>query len=191
MSGEKTSSLSKAVLGMKFMKRKEEIKAKEYQERQKIHNLQNGNWLSSKSDQPSSSSVISSVAETKDSASIDCSREVTDLYSTLPGRRSFNGANKAVEKYYQQIINTKYYEAYSKKIKEGEGDVEGSNEARDKEIDYEKLISLPRGPSQGKRPLLSLQQEERGNKKQKVSLQKDGKGKFHILKTKNKSLRAK
>jgi hypothetical protein len=186
MSSEKTSSLSKAVLGMKFMKRKEEIKAKEYQERQKIQKLQSGDWLSSKSDPP-----LSSLAEveTKDSSLVDCSREVNDLYSTLPGRRSFNGANKAVEKHYQQIINTRFYEAYSKKIKEGGVDVD--NSTADVEIDYEKLISLPRGPSQGKRPLLSLQQEERGNKKQKFSLQKEEKPKFHIVKSKNKSFRAK
>jgi hypothetical protein len=71
-----------------------------------------------------------------------------DFAAQLPGRRSFNGCNKAVERFYESRMEEL---KYKKKIS-----VEPSNTISDEEMlkRYENLIGLPRGPNQGQRPAM-------------------------------------
>ena len=152
--GKPQLGLSKSVMSMKFMKKKEEVEAKEKEERMMIQKLQSGDWVAS----PSAATMKDGSKSTEVTQNLNCVRESQDLYSCLPGRRSFNGCNKAMERHYQQIIDAKYFETYGK-------NTANETEAPKEEIDYEKLVSLPRGPNQGKRPAISLQQEEKAKKK--------------------------
>lgn len=66
----------------------------------------------------------------------------------LPGRRSFNGCNKAVERYYESKMEDLKYN-WKKAASSS-----SSTSATDEEIlkRCENLIGLPRGPNQGLRP---------------------------------------
>ena len=75
-----------------------------------------------------------------------CTKEEHDFMSALPGRRSFGGANKAVERNYEQMMDEKRFDKASERA--------SKNSVSDTEMlaRYENLIGLPRGPSQGARP---------------------------------------
>jgi hypothetical protein len=163
-SGENRVSLSKSVLSMKFMKKKEEIEEKEKKEKQLLQKLQDGDWLNQSTQAPKEVKSTQSAQQ-----KLECVRESQDLYSSLPGRRSFNGCNKAMEKNYQQIIDAKYFEHYKGKSDQV---ADPSPQANTEEIDYEKLVSLPRGPNQGKRPL-----NPKANQQHQQPYQQDGNAK--------------
>lgn len=175
--------LSKAVMGMKFMKKKEEVEQKERQEKKLLKELESGNWLvdSVKSSSASVKSKPNIVHKNK----LHCVRETQDLYSTLPGRRSFNGCNKAMERHYQQIIDTKYFDVYMKMRAENKISDEGNGsevedpsltevkrrlQVEEDNIDYDKLVSLPRGPNQGKRPTYERKEETENVQRKKQKL---------------------
>lgn len=137
-SASTNATLSKSVLGMKFMKRKEEAKVNEEKALEKYNQINNdSNWVANA--EPSVMEVEPSDANEP----LKCVKDDVDLYSSLPGRRSFGGFNKAVEAHYQQMINRDRFETKAK-IK---------NEVTDEEMfqRYETLVGLPRGPNQGKR----------------------------------------
>lgn len=118
--------LSKSVMSMKFMKRKDELANSLAVEQKTLLHLQGGDWLN----------------ETSSGTGVQVVREHLDLYSALPGRRSFGGANKAMERYYTSVMDGTSSTSLPAK------------EEDDEEIlkKYADLVSLPRGPAQGKRP---------------------------------------
>ena len=90
-------------LRMRFMKKREEdseIAAQEELKRQKLlnpesvvsaSNLSNGHGIK--------------TANLTHHKILVCTREMTNLYSALPGRRSFGGFNKPIERNYDMILN--------------------------------------------------------------------------------------
>ena len=123
-------SLSKGVLSMKFMKQKE-VEATKKQE-------QAENTKKQEIETPSTHET--GVATVVNS-------ENWSYFATLPGRRSFNGCNKAVERYYENRMEELNY----KKKKEKTTNIETISD-EDMIKKYENLIGLPRGPNQGQRP---------------------------------------
>lgn len=125
--------LSKSVMSMKFMKKKEEAVINEAAEQLKFEQINNSsNWVSNAMD----------VEE--DDGPLCCIKDTSDTFSALPGRRSFGGFNKAVEKNYQQVIDRKRFQ------KEAQPEVALENE-EEMLLKYDSLVSLPRGPNQGVR----------------------------------------
>ena len=128
--------LSKGVLSMKFMKQKESDKG------------------------TTQESVIKNMEVVTKSASsiLVCSTEHFDFTASLPGRRSFNGCNKAVERHYEQVLDDLNYKRKTSTAK--------TDTISDKEMlkRYESLIGLPRGPNQGKKPdNRSINKQDIGN----------------------------
>lgn len=120
--------LSRSVMSMKFMKRKEVEAAPAPAEEINSNTTENVTMMDVVEAQSSSSSVYQ--------------KDDTDVFQHLPGRRSFGGVNKVVEFHYQRAFDpTKGRETITKTI-------------NDEEMlkRYENMISLPRGPSQGERP---------------------------------------
>mmetsp|Transcript_15698 Transcript_15698/g.26329 ORF Transcript_15698/g.26329 Transcript_15698/m.26329 type:complete len:176 (+) Transcript_15698:41-568(+) len=111
--------LSSGVLNMKFMKKKE---------------LLASNNTSSKATHPV---VLASQESLFIKDELDCA-------ASLPGRRSFNGCNKAVEKHYDQMMETLNYKTKISPHKASEDDIALLKK-------YENLVGLPRGPNQGKK----------------------------------------
>lgn len=78
-----------------------------------------------------------------------CINEDFNFSSALPGRRSFNGCNKAIERHYDnQLDDLKYYNNNKIKVKVME---DKTNMTEDMIKMYEGLVGLPRGPNQGQR----------------------------------------
>jgi len=89
---------------------------------------------------------------------LQCTFEKTSLWTALPGRRSFGGFNKVIEKWHSSVMDTRRQEArYEDKDKGGGGSASGSAMLEDEDMlkKYENLVSLPRGPSMGGRPVKS------------------------------------
>ena len=77
----------------------------------------------------------------------------TDLYSILPGRRSFGGFNPITEQNYQKSMeDMKFEKAVEKAQKSTISDEEMLKR-------YEGLIGLPRGPNQGKAKVTSISKQ--------------------------------
>ncbi|RYH18872.1 hypothetical protein EON65_26755 [archaeon] len=130
-------ALSKSVMSMKFMKRKEDEKNQAQDQRAQLQKLQIGDW---------SSSALNDDKPSGGEGALKFVRDYTDLYAALPGRRSFNGCNKAVEKHYYSIVSDKYEQ---KKQKDANKETIDDEEMVQR---YQELVSLPRGPGQGKKP---------------------------------------
>eukprot|EP01031_Cornospumella_fuschlensis_P031605 gene31605-38197_t len=133
-------ALSKSVMSMKFMKRKEDEKSQVKETKAHLEKLQVGDWFASD---------VSTKGTSASSGKVTLVRDYTDLYAALPGRRSFNGCNKAVEKYYYSIVSDKYEE---KRQETSNKDVIDDEEMVQR---YQELVSLPRGPGQGRKPVHS------------------------------------
>lgn len=133
--------LSKSVMGMKFMKRKDEAVALEQQERVKFEQINNTSWIV---DESSDSAMLVEDAAEGDSGELQVAVEEVDVFSALPGRRSFGGFNKAVEKHYEQMVDHKRFQRAAKQPESAVGDEEML-------LRYETLVGLPRGPNQGLR----------------------------------------
>ena len=127
--------LSKSVMSMKFMKRKEEAAIQESEETLKRKKILEMQWISR----------AESVA---DADAVLCVKETNDLLTAMPGRRSFGGFNKPVERNYQQAMDAIRFDSTVSSSKE-----EKSKTITDEEMleRYESLIGLPRGPQQSKR----------------------------------------
>ncbi len=75
-----------------------------------------------------------------------CSREEDDPRTVeVPGRRSFGGFNKSVERHYQSVLDEMNFDKMAKKVE--------NKTISDEEMlsRYENLIGLPRGPNQGRK----------------------------------------
>jgi hypothetical protein len=168
-------SLSKSVMGMKFMQR-QSVTTNAAVSNTKVNQKQGATsgdtWFrtdhfvseynESTETAPSSSSsnirnnsllVFDSNGKSRE-IKVMSGRDEVDVYARLPGRRSFNGCNRTVERNYQQIIDSKYIEKQNvKDERKAQKDIESGNLITDEDMAerYEELISLPRGPNQGKR----------------------------------------
>lgn len=134
-SGEKVV-LSKSVMSMKFMKRKEEAVVQEKAEQLKYEQISDSNWIA---EDNSTTMDVDAV----DDGPLQCIKDNANTFSALPGRRSFGGFNKAVEKHYQQVIDHKRFQRTV--LPESMVDEEEMLQR------YDNLVSLPRGPNQGLR----------------------------------------
>eukprot|EP01036_Dinobryon_divergens_P027459 gene27459-36236_t len=128
--------LSSSVMSMKFMKRKEESDIQRAAEREKLSQLKE-KYLSN--EDFNDSSVGTSAERTNEFA---ISSGVADASLYLPGRRSFGGFNKAVEKHYQSVV----LDDINSSRRENDGVTITDEEMLQR---YENLIGLPRGPNQG------------------------------------------
>ncbi len=170
--------LSKSVMSMKFMKRKneasEESDVVEAMKRSKViaGNPQLSSELGGVENKTSSvektlqqmqvlnsareanrvevsnalSSALRSDLSAENGQSLQCTYESTNMWSALPGRRSFGGFNVVVERWYASVMDTRHHEA-----KYGSKDSSADDEEMLRK--YEKLASLPRGPSLGAKPV--------------------------------------
>jgi M-phase phosphoprotein 6 len=129
-------TLSKNVMAMKFMKRKADNDQTSLEEEEKRKRLFDSHWPVADRD----------ATDNDDSGRTGQSRfkkETDDLMAALPGRRSFGGFNKAVERHYEQIMDEKRLNRAAERA--------NKNAVSDEEMlaRYESLIGLPRGPNQG------------------------------------------
>lgn len=187
-------ALSKSVMGMKFMQRQPAAEESKQKIAEKIaatvaaNTTNDDSWFrtdhftsehnnSLDAPSPTSSSrarsktvVVSDSNGKSREISVVSARDEVDVYARLPGRRSFNGCNRAVEKYYQQIIDSKYIEKQSRKEERTtEKDIESGMLITDEDMAerYEELIGLPRGPNQGKRAKPQQKSFDSGKKQHK------------------------
>lgn len=129
-------TLSKAVMGMKFMRRNEEVAPAVVP-----------------NPEPSADAVQSSRAPSSSSGVIQFERDRSTV--TFPGRRSFGGCNKFIERHYAKVLE----DQYNIKVAEKEKKQTISDEEMLKR--YENLVSLPRGPSQGVRQKFEKKKRDR------------------------------
>lgn len=120
---EEKPVLSKSVMAMKFMQKKQ-------------------------TDNTEITAVVvpttkaSSKAPTsKDSVEIRWERDKTSI--SFPGRRSFGGCNRFIERHYEKSLEDQY------NIKLSEREEKNTISEEDMLKRYEELVSLPRGPNQG------------------------------------------
>lgn len=129
--------LSKNVMNMKFMKRKEETNVQSKEDASKRRRL-----LDNSAGATGMDVEVALAAPTPPhdrSAALVCTIEATDLYSALPGRRSFGGFNKVIERNYAILMDQQ------------PGDLVPATADEEQILrQYESLVSLPRGPGQGK-----------------------------------------
>ena len=125
--------MSANLADMKFMKRKEEAAEQNKEEGEKRRKLLDATWTN-----PTPQPLAVAQQPQDGSGKLVCVVEAVDLYSTLPGRRSFGGFNAVVERAYANALNTS--------LDEPSMDVEEESILKK----YEELVSLPRGPNQGK-----------------------------------------
>jgi hypothetical protein len=118
---------------MKFMKRKSDAEADAKEEAEKRRKLLDSQW------------TADNDMTVANGDRLICTRDDSDLLSALPGRRSFGGFNKPIERHYEQIMDERRFEKALEKSKK--------NAVSDEEMvaRYETLIGLPRGPNQGQR----------------------------------------
>lgn len=122
-------TLSKGVLGMKFMKTKEAL-------------------TTAKVSKSSTNSHTSAESTELSNDILTCVVDSGETNFNFPGRRSFNGCNKIVERRYQQALEELNY-SNAGNISDKPNETISDEEMLKR---YESLISLPRGPNQGRRP---------------------------------------
>ena len=146
----RVSGLSKNVMGMKFMKRKEEGAEQSREEASKrrklLETVQQLGPQSSSAMQVDEPAAGGGATSSSSSSSSSFTIETTDLYSTLPGRRSFGGFNKVVERNYNEVLDL----SADKSKREQQGGAGKSDEEILRQV--QGLVGLPRGPGQGKKP---------------------------------------
>jgi hypothetical protein len=155
--------MSANLANMKFMKRKEEAAEQNKEEGEKRRKLLDAMWTN-----PTPQPIAVAQQPRGGSGKLVCVVEAVDLYSTLPGRRSFGGFNAVVERHYSNALNTSLDEP------SGAMDVEEESILKK----YEELVSLPRGPNQGKAKKPKAPTGGIGQHGQQVSKQKKSKGSF-------------
>jgi len=134
------SKLSKSVLGMKFMKTKGEVSTN-----QDLNAIKASlDWKKRKNGQDSTDPSSSSSLHSQE-VKLSCTADDFNFNAVLPGRRSFNGCNKAMERHYQmQLEQLKFQTSMESNIT-----IACSNMDEEMIKKYEKLVGLPRGPSGG------------------------------------------
>jgi hypothetical protein len=131
-------------MNMKFMKRKLQSPGEE-QDSQKIRKcLDLEDPVIEMDVEPISMTANSSSSSRHGHQTGLVVEEEEDMMASLPGRRSFGGFNKAVERHYHQVVDSIRYEK--------ETNEQRKSEVSDAEIlaSYDNLVSLPRGPNQGR-----------------------------------------
>ena len=165
--------LSKNVMTMKFMKRKAEALQEidsESKRRAKVldqevpFSQEQGDKNKRGTGTEETNTGMGGYEQQSNSAiqskSLQCTSESNSLLSALPGRRSFGGANIAVERHYESIM-----EAKKQKVNyTGAIDDKDEKEMLKK---YSKLVSLPRGQSQGQHDPVKHNKTTNKDKKQK------------------------
>lgn len=131
--------LSKSVLGMKFMQKK--VVEEENQD------------------------AVNSLSTSSSSSNSEVKWERDSMQVSFPGRRSFGGCNKFIERHYSKTLEDQY------NIKLSDKDSKATISDEEMLKRYEDLISLPRGPNQGakKQRDYGKPSENRWNEKQKKS----------------------
>ncbi len=178
--------LSKSVMGMKFMQRIpttdscEPIESQALAINQKSRDawFRTDHFISESVDKKllslshCISLIVSDSSGVKREVPVIFARGEIDIYARLPGRRSFNGCNRAMEKNYQQIIDAKYIETQERKENRVlDHDIENGKLITDEAMAdiYQDLIALPRGPNQGKRANNNSSKPSNENKKKHKS----------------------
>ena len=129
------ATLSGNVLSMKFMKRKnikDEVAEEEERKRRRL--LHEEDSSSNSNDKP----IIAPATDNKLVVTV----ESISLYSALPGRRSFRGANKIVERQYGATLE-------SHRIDKKYGNVSASPEDLDDEELLRRYASIRKGKKGG------------------------------------------
>ena len=109
-----TSTLSKSVMSMKFMKRKLDNNNNDNNDNNDNVKRRNINDNNDNND----NKTITKITYSNDNS----------IFSTLPGRRSYGGFNKEVERHYEHIMNERRYEKQvTKAIKNTISDEEMAN----------------------------------------------------------------
>lgn len=124
-------------MNMKFMKRKEETNMQSKEDASKRRRLLDNNTAGAKKMDVEVALAAPTPPHDR-SAALVCTVETTDLYSALPGRRSFGGFNKVIERNYAILMDQQ------------SGDIVPTPDEEQILRQYESLVSLPRGPGQGK-----------------------------------------
>lgn len=131
------------------MKRKEELEdeKKEERKRRKLENSMN-EWNGPDFNDENNQMLIDNSLDNENKSNLITSVivEHKNIYAALPGRRSFGGFNKNVEREYERQIDEEKFDKAMEKAKK--------NTVSDEEMlsRYQNLIGLPRGPNQGKAP---------------------------------------
>lgn len=138
---EEKPTLSKSVLAMKFMQKKDTVEET--------------------ADAPSSSQQSHSIPAraTSDGSKTVWVRESSSV--VFPGRRSFGGCNRFIERHYAKELEDKY------NLKLSERETKNTISDEDMVKRYNELVSLPRGPNQGMRKTHSSPDKAGGNRSQK------------------------
>ena len=154
--------LSKSVMGMKFMKHRTDISNVNPDASILKASL---DWSNENKD--NDISINSGNYELK-----SCIKEDFNFNSVLPGRRSFNGCNNAIERLYKnQLDDLKYYK--NNKVKDVViVEEDKSNMTEDMIKMYEGLVGLPRGPNQGQRVIVDNNNRKSNTNKSKDSFDK-------------------
>lgn len=138
---EEKPTLSKSVLAMKFMQKKD---------------------VTEESDNAPSSSQQSHIIPVKSNS--DGSKTVWVRESStvvFPGRRSFGGCNRFIERHYAKELEDKY------NLKLSERETKNTISDEDMVKRYNELVSLPRGPNQGMRKAHNTPDKGGGNRSHK------------------------
>ena len=174
-----TPVLSKSVLNMKFMQRKGESELGDDPTSNKVKTpsssskdvtkdgedwFRNDRFVASSSQSSSSAQNLSFKTKLGNVEIVPMEEDEVDIYAQLPGRRSFNGCNKAMERHYQQIIDDKYLSKQQLAANNSSTAMITDEEMADR---YEELVGLPRGPSQGKRPMKQDHNDKKHKKHKK------------------------
>lgn len=113
------------------MARKVEIADEERLEAKKRRKILESGWTTEDTSKTQDSS------NSTDEHRLKVTAETEDLYASIPGRRSFGGFNKVVERYYEHAMDTQKFGLNNE-------DIEGENMNDDEMVDrYSSLIGLP------------------------------------------------
>lgn len=151
------SGLSKSVMAMKFMQRKEIEKQDQNAVKNSVKVLNNMAW--GEQLQASKPPVVPSLEVGQGDATPLWNIQFYDPYALLPGRRSFGGCNKTVEANYSKIFDDE------RQNRRAAGYLGTEEKDKDDEMlrRYESLVSLPRGPNQGMKPAKAGQSKSKLN----------------------------
>ena len=133
-----TTGLSKAVLSMKFMKRKSDDAQIAEEEAAVVKKKQVTDMIWSNNYEANLKSTTA--------CKLICEIDLTDALAGFPGRRSFGNFNKSVERHYQKYLDSLKFDKLAT-TKSSKYDVDDEEMVER----YQSLIGLPRGPNQGKK----------------------------------------
>ena len=140
------NNLSKSVMSMKFMKRKDEISEEDSLQLAKRAKLVEADTWNGDHEEMD--------LESEQPKGIKCTEvDVFGDVVLLSGRRSYGGFNKPVERHYKDAVDKVFFDKVTSS---------DPRAANDEELlaQYEHLVGLPRGPNQSRRPGKSTKQHQ-------------------------------